>query len=104
MWNASLHKTICGNKQAFGESVSSCAWGAVPAELLPKQLGAGLADAPAQAQGCHPEGVLQQLMPVLSLMVRRMQMEMDAGALWRVVPSGDCLAALQQSHRHCLTW
>lgn len=105
MWNASLHKPICRNSEAFGESVSSCAWGAVPAEVLPKHLGAGLADAPAQAWGCHPEGVvLQQLMAVLVLMVRRMQIKMDAGALWPVVPSGNRLAALQQSHRRCLTW
>ena len=87
------HITYSSNRQAVGLGVSSSACGTLPVEMLPKQLGAQLADAPAQAQGWHPVDLLQ-LVAVLLMMVRCMQM--DAEALWRVVPSGDCLAALQQ--------
>lgn len=61
--------------------------------MLPKQLGAQLADAPAQAPGWHPV-VLQQLMAALLMIVQCVQI--DAEALWPVVSSGVCLAALQQ--------
>lgn len=77
-------------------------WGTVPDVVLLKRLGAQLAGAPAQAQGWHPERVdlQQRLMAFLLMMVWCMQM---AEALWLVVPSGDCLAALQQLRHHYLT-
>ena len=79
------------------KKITRTAWGTSPAEALKEQLGARLADAHAQAQGWHPERVvLQQLMVALLMMARCMQMEMGAGALWPAIPSGDCLAALQQ--------